>query len=181
MLINCEWLPPLVLRDSSMSDDDYLSILYRIFGDDFMNSHPIFDGLPVKIRFEPYVDSRVQAFYHVTTLDDGGDRRTLDEFRCERIRWIRAFIEHATCKNPLCAECSGMKLWTEQYHHSIRIKIMLSEERYLVVLEKRKNYILLITAFYVNYDHSFQKLIKAYEKAKGASIETPSETPSTLQ
>ena len=56
-----------------------------------------------------------------------------------------------------------------------------SEERYLVVLEKRKNYILLITAFYVNYDHSFQKLIKAYEKAKGASIETPSETPSTLQ
>jgi hypothetical protein len=178
MIVNCDWLPPLVLQDSNTSNEEYLDLLYFIFSNDFIDSHPIFDNKIVKIRFHPRVDNREQAFYHVTTCGDS--TRELDIDRCERIRWIRAFIEHASCHKATCSDCNGMKMWSEPYHGNARIKIFLSEERYLVVLEKRTRYVLLITAYYVSYDHSLAKLEKSYAKARGASFETPPETPSTL-
>ena len=65
----------------------------------------------------------------------------------------------------------GMKVW--------------EEEKYMVVIEKRKTYCLLITAFYIEREHTLQKKLKKYyqykkDKVKGASLcETPSGTPST--
>jgi hypothetical protein len=46
----------------------------------------------------------------------------------------------------------------------------------------RENYCLLITAFYIEYEHSLNKLLKRYHQYKAESAppsETPPETPST--
>ena len=57
----------------------------------------------------------------------------------------------------------------------------IAEERYIVILEKRPTYYLLITAYYVEYDHNVRKLLKEFEKAKSASAETQLGTPSTFR
>lgn len=45
-----------------------------------------------------------------------------------------------------------------------RVHLLLEEERYMVVLEERKGYFLLITAFYLDYDHALQKQLKHYKQ-----------------
>ena len=62
-----------------------------------------------------------------------------------------------------------MKAWSFKFHNKLRIKLLLSEERYIVILEKRADYVLLITAFHLDYSHMLNKQLKEYEKAKGAS------------
>lgn len=95
--------------------------------------------------------------------------------RCERIRWVRKFIENYKCNLAECKECDGIKVWEEDYHGNPRVHILLEEERYMVVVEKREKYCLLITAFYFEQDHKLRKKLKKYQKykeeweAKGAS------------
>ena len=53
--------------------------------------------------------------------------------------------------------------WESIVHH-------LEEERYIVVLEKREKYCLLVTAFYIEHDHTLDKKLKKYEAyAQGIS------------
>lgn len=59
-----------------------------------------------------------------------------------------------------------MKVWREPYKSKIRVHILLEEERFIVILEERKGYFLLITAFYLNYDNSLEKQLKHYEQFK---------------
>ena len=42
-----------------------------------------------------------------------------------------------------------------------RVHFLFEEERYLVILEKRKTYNLLITAYYLEYDNALEKQLKA--------------------
>lgn len=45
--------------------------------------------------------------------------------------------------------------------------ILIESERYLVVLEPHKDrgYCMLVTAYYVDHDHSFNKLLKEYDQS----------------
>ena len=58
----------------------------------------------------------------------------------------------------------GVKVWNEPYKSKTRVHLLLEEERYMVVLEERKRYFLLITAFYLDYDHALQKQLKHYKQ-----------------
>ena len=49
------------------------------------------------------------------------------------------------------------------------LKRLAEEERYIVVLERRENYVLLITAFYIEYDHTLEKKVKEYQEYKTES------------
>ena len=82
----------------------------------------------------------------------------------ERIRWVRAFIENYDCDLSKCEDCDGVKIWNEPYKSKTRVHLLLEEERYMVVLEERKGYFLLITAFYLDYDHALQKQLKHYKQ-----------------
>ena len=173
MLLNCDWLPLLELQQPEESDLDYENRIYNIFLGDFQDTHPELRGLPVVIRCSPIVDGKLQAFYHVTTWGDDKDNRNRDDARIQRIRWIRAFIEHSDCKPIHCDECTGMKMCSAPYKgKSSRIKILLEEEKYIVILEKREQYILLITAYYVDHTHRLDKLLKEYNEYKAKSAST---------
>lgn len=160
------WLPPLEFWDGNTDSwNAYQNTIYGIFRQDFIVSHPIFDGQHVAIRHEPIEFGKEEAFFHVTCQDYAktGDRNP-DLRRCERIRWVRAFIENYQCDPTLCEDCDGVKLWREPYQNRKRVHILLEEERYLVVVEPRKSYCLLITAFYIEHDHSLEKKLKKYEQ-----------------
>lgn len=160
------WLPELeYFEDYQSSWAIYERVLYDIFRQDFVNDHPKFEGQVVKFRWQPIEYGKPEAFFHLTCQDYSktGDR-VPDFRRCERIRWVRAFIENYHCDSSLCEDCDGVKVWRQPYKNKERVHILLEEERYLVVLEPRSSYCLLITAFYLQYDHTLRREREQYEQ-----------------
>lgn len=161
---NC-WIPDLVTPDSlSCGYDTYLDELYSIFKADFIDSRPKFRGLPVMIRKYPMEYGKEEAFFHITCKDFQKKRdRSPDFRRSERIKWCRTFIENYLCSDYACTTCDGIKVWDEPHKNTFQTCLLSEESRYIVVLEKRNSYYLLITAYYIDYDHTLKKKLAKYE------------------
>ena len=135
------WLPNEELFDAYGNNwDKYQSALYSIFRHDFIDSHPFYQKIRVNVRHYPIEYGKEEAFFHTTCKDYTGNGERVPDFRrCERIRWIRAFIENYDCDPSKCIECEGVKVWNEPYKSNVRTHFLLEEEKYMVVLEKRKD------------------------------------------
>lgn len=120
------WLPAYEYYEDYDSWQEYEDTLYSIFKSDFIDSHPQFDGKRVNIRRHPIEYGKEEAFFHVTCQDylKNGER-VPDLRRCERIRWVRAFIENYKCNSALCDECDGVKVWKVPYKRNFRIHMLL--------------------------------------------------------
>ena len=160
------WLPELELFANYNNDwAAYESALYRIFKKDLLDSNPIYKSTKVVAKHYPKEFGKEESFFHITCKKYiGCEERVPDFRRCERIRWIRAFIENYDCDPAKCENCDGIKVWSEPYKNKTRVHLLFEEERYMVVLEKRNDYYLLITAFYLDYDNSLQKQLKHYNQ-----------------
>lgn len=181
--MGCNQMPELMMCDDWAKFDEYDELLYQIFKRDFIDSRPLYEHKEVGIRKHPMVNDKEQTFFHITSKDyNKNDERCPDPRRCERIGWIRKFIENDFCVDS-CNLCNGLKIWEEAYKTNQRIYLLFEEERYVVIIERRKTYFLLITAYYLDYNHSLNKLIKrynTYEKQKALRQgETQLGTPST--
>ena len=179
-MTTCKWLPPLEICSDLANWKLYEDQIYEMFLNDFVNSQTFYIDDPVKIKKYPVIDGREEAFWHVTCQDySHKHERSPDLRRCERIRWIRKLIENNDCNQEECIFCDGIKVWNEADNKN-RIHILFENERYMVVLEPRNNYYLLITAFYFDQDHALRKKLNKYEKYKERlTNETPPKTPST--
>ncbi|WP_232155310.1 hypothetical protein [Staphylococcus gallinarum] len=49
-----------------------------------------------------------------------------------------------------------------------RVKLLNELDRYIIILEDRQDYYLLVTAFYIEQDYYLKGLIKEKQKAKSA-------------
>ena len=80
---------------------------------------------------------------------------------------IKPIIENfSKCEScSLDDNCNGILIWKENIFGNDRIHLYLQEENYVIVLEKRTNYYLLITAFYVDYDKE-EYFINKYDQYK---------------
>lgn len=171
MSINCEWIPKIIeLRDFGGDWYEYDSYLYSIFVRDFIDNPMEFNGKPLRIRRHPMQGDKEQAYFHVTNKDsslssnDPNDR-VPDLRRCERIEWIRLFLENYDC-NKGCKDCSGIKVWRENYKGNDRLHFLFEEYRFLVIIEERKDYYLLISGFYIFNDRIMANKLKKYNKFK---------------
>lgn len=182
------WLPPIKpFPHESFNVDsyrEYESSLYKEYRRQFWETHPMFEGKRVQVRRSPIIDGYEESFVHFTCKNyDGAENREPDFRRCERLHWIRPVIEHYLCKQTCDENCEGIKTWEEPYKNTVRVNFLFEEERYLVVLEKRESYCLLITAYYLDYENTLRKHLKKYEAYKKAEdapgCETSPETPST--
>lgn len=163
-------LNPLILyEDSSGEWAEYEDKIYAVFCRDLKDSGLKYKEKTVKIRYEPIEYGKEEAFFHITCQDyyHSGDR-VPDFRRCERIEWVRQFIEAAD-KDAL-VEYDGseyeLKTWSEQVKNDLRHHILCEELRFMVVVAERENYCLLITAFYFEYDHSLEKKLRKYQEYK---------------
>ena len=162
------WVPDYILFQDYNNDFIlYENALYSIFKRDFIDGTPYFNGLPVKIREYPKQFEREEAFFHITCKDFFKTHKRDPDFRrCERIAWCRSFIENYECKDYLCQDCDGIKVWEEKRRSRTQVCLLSEEYSYMVVLEYRKSYYLLITAYYIDEDHSMRKKLLHYERSK---------------
>ena len=144
---------------------EYQEKLYTVFCRDLKNAGLEFHGKAVKIRYQPIEFGKEEAFFHITCQDyDKNGERVPDFRRCERIEWVRQFIEAAESEAQVefQNETYDLKIWTEQVKNDHRFHILCEELRFLVVVAERDKYCLLITAFYFEHDHTLRKKLKKY-------------------
>jgi len=100
----------------------------------------------------------IQEAYQTNQEED----RIPDFRRCERIRWPRPIIENAVKPDIL--------VWENTRHSNSGVErsicLWFKEKEYLVILRKRKKYLLLWTAYPVTREHRKRKLQEEYDRYK---------------
>lgn len=154
-----DWMPNLVeFKDGNW--ERYLILVYRFFQEDFIHSKPIFRGLAVNHRHFPKdVDGKHAAFWHLIQEGNEEENREPNLRRCERIRWPRPIIEHEHEENIL--------VWENERSGKTNICIFFSTRNYLIVLGKRSSYLLLLSAYPIEFNNRKKKLINEYHAYHG--------------
>lgn len=143
----------------------YEEYLYGIFINTLYNHKVYYNELPVGLKRYPEFRNKESSFYHLTCKDfnNTGDenQRELDLRRCERLHWIKPAIE----TNHLC-DCNQncFYIYNKIVRNKERLHFLDVEDRYMVVLERRDGYYLLITAYYIEYDNILNRKIEEYER-----------------
>ena len=116
----------------------------------------------IPIKLWCWVEGKEATFYHMTHKGDIENHREPDLRRMERIAWPRPLIDDS--------EHPNLKVWRNirrgRGGKKERILILHTEERYLVVLDDRKDYILPWTAYLLRGKHELYKKLKEYEGYK---------------
>lgn len=136
----------------------YFEAVYQIFSAHFLMSNPLYEGLRVTAPRYPEVDGLSRTFYHITHQGDDETNREPDIRRMERIRFPKFKIENHPHTELL--------VWEKEIGRDTRIHILNKTESYLLVLNKRKDYLLLWTAFYIEHNHTLKKKLDEYESYK---------------
>lgn len=160
----CKWLTPIItLEQYDNNWEKYNHKLYEIFIRDFIQNSLFFNNQKVQVRINPKQNNYEHAFIHLTCIStkisDNPNDRIPDLRRCERLEWNRKIIENYLCKY-ICINCRKICYYEHYYKNNIRINLVFVDARFKVILEKRNNYILLITGYYIEFNHILEKEIK---------------------
>ena len=166
----CKWLPDIVECTDFGKWNEYLDSIYEIFKKDFIDNRPIFDGKGVNFRKAPMDGKYEHTFIHLTHKDEyhnssNPNDRLPDPRRAERIGWNKAIIENYKCSDT-CENCDKVLYFEEYYKKNIRVYLLFKDVKFSDIIEKRENYNLLITGYYIEYEHTMKKYIKKYEQYK---------------
>jgi len=107
-------------------------------------------------------DGKHRTFWHVTTREDKGRKQRLPDLRrCERLPWLKPILENSINSEILAWE------FTED-DGSINIYVWLKDHDYLAIIKKiKKGYLILRTAYWVEFKNTKKKLMKKYNSRNG--------------
>ncbi|OFK58543.1 hypothetical protein HMPREF2811_05490 [Globicatella sp. HMSC072A10] len=163
-MCKCPKLEKIVeLNDYNGNFEKYNDYLYEIFLRDLYNNKLYYNNKSIALRRYPEFNGKQDAFYHLTCkfFENNSDERLPDLRRCERLHWIKPGIE----TNHI-AEC-GKKcffIYEKNIRGKNKVHMLNVEDRYLIVLEERKDYYLLSTAFYIDNDKTLERKMKDYNR-----------------
>ena len=138
----------------------YEERLYQIFSECYEEGKLYYKDIPVKMKHYPPDYIPKTGFYHLICENyqhtGNEDDRSPNLSRCARIRWPKAIIQD-------CAQnCLSLYIWENERRGKQNILLYCPEVDYVVVLGKRANYLLLITAYPVEYENKRRDLLKEY-------------------
>ena len=133
--------PELILFSTYGGDwEVYEQELHNIFINEIAQTDLQFRGQRVGYRRTPKFRGRSKAFWHLIQEGRVEDERTPDLRRCERLRWVPWVIENAASQHD------EIEQWRNR-RRNVANTLLWYREEYLVVLAKRSDYWLLITAY----------------------------------
>lgn len=169
-LSGCTLFPSIVELNSFRGNwSKYESFLYEIFIKDFVDSKPLLHKKPVNYRRHPEIENKLQSFFHITSVDTSlttnPNDRIPDLRRCEKIHWVRIIID-AYENKKVCnqCQCGFVKCWAEKWRNNVRWHLLFEEAKFMVVVEEREDYCLLVTSFHLEYSHQIKKKLKKFEQ-----------------
>lgn len=165
---NCKWLTPIISLDEYENDwAKYNNKLYEIFVRDFILNPLYFNNKKIQIRINPKQDNYEHAFIHLTCISTKMSTEPNDRIpdlrRCERLEWNKEIIENYKCKYN-CVGYKKVLYYEHMYKSNIRVTLLFPDARFKVILEKRKNYVLLITGYFIEFDNTIRKDIEKVKK-----------------
>jgi hypothetical protein len=139
-----EPLPELIrLSDYGNDWDRYVDVLYDIYQKQIVNAELSFGGLAVNQRCMPFTKGKDATFWHLISEGKLEEERTPDIRRCERLSWIGWLIHQVGTNTDV--------LWYEQIRNNrIYVVLWCRPHQYVVILEKRVSYYLLVTAYSID-------------------------------
>lgn len=161
--MSCEWLPQFYEYPDWNNYAAYEKKLYSFFRAIYILRLMNFKGTILRYRRHPIIENREELYYHLTCCDYNKEKdRMPDPERIIRIEWTRAFIENYLCYNTCCN--SKPMYWIKKYNTCIKHKIFHND--FLIVIEERVEYYLLITGHYINEEYYRRDLKNEYERNK---------------
>lgn len=154
------WLPEIICYFGEWNE--YLTIIYEYFFNDFILKRPLYKGMIVKPCDITKIDGKEKTFWHLIQSGEKEEDRIPDFRRCERIRWPKPIIENHYDNYILIWEENKKK----NRKKDKRLYLWLENKDYLIVMSVRKNYFLLVTSFITDRNHTRKKLKKNYEDYK---------------
>lgn len=128
-------LPHLILlEDYNGNFALYNDAVYAVFVNGFVRNRPEFHGKRLGLKKHPTINGKEYMYYHFTHSGNIETERIPDIRRMERIGYPKPIIDFS--------DSEKIKVWRNKRGVSERILLFHEEEKYLVVLEDRKDYIL---------------------------------------
>jgi len=125
-------LPEIIeLTDFGGDFSSYYEAVYTIFKVDFVDNKPKYEGKRLRLKVHPYIEGKEYTFYHFTHDGDIETDRIPNLRRMERIGYPKPIINNSGH--------SDLKVWRNKRGNKERILILHEEEKYIVILEDRKN------------------------------------------
>ncbi|MCR4434100.1 MAG: hypothetical protein NUV70_08650 [Caldiserica bacterium] len=149
------WLPDM-FPVNPWTDKTY-DLLYQIFRRDFLENHVYYQGNSVWF-FREKENGKEIIFWHLTSHEVGKQGgRIPDPRRAERLPWARAMIDN--CQEPEILAWDYL-----EGNGDIKTYIWLKDYDYLIIMKKYQDSTRrLVTAFWIEYVHFKEKLIKKYK------------------
>ncbi len=152
-------LPELILLEDFKGNYSlFIEAVYEVFVKDFVKHKAKFRNEELRLKWHPAFQNRAYTFYHMTHKGDDEQIREPDLRRCERMPWARPIIENC--------DSWSLKIWPQKRNGKHRLCIWLelkNEPDYFVIIDVRKDYKLLWTAFVAEYSHQKRKKQKEYD------------------
>ena len=150
------------------SDDE----LYEYFLREIYSGNLKIDGSAIKVFTTPVVDNRMQGFFHLTTRTQKNLGMTIrmKEPRAYFINYIPVMINnYKKCNDCEGDNCKKIIIWTAQKKGKKRTKLLYCDNNnnnYLIVLERNKNDLYIVTSFLIDEPHYLEKILREYEDNK---------------
>jgi len=156
---------PPIGPDLNAFDGDwarYDAACYESYLHDFYESGPSWPGgVRFAIKRQPELNGKCGTFIHLTSSGEIESERLPALDRYERISWPKMLIDEFAAIHP-AAQSSRVKWWKSARNGEGRVLIALADFSYVVVIAERQGYVLLWTAFPVEYSSRRKKLEREF-------------------
>ena len=167
--LNAMDLYPITPPFGKIPEEKIIEKLYERFCNDLIDSQPMWHNKPLKMRWHVPINGRHAIFHHIITDSNIGQfsseaNRPLSPDRCARLHWIAPLIRSTNSCFPE-SENNDIRWWESirRNNSGKRYSITTANYDYLIVIDERADYALLVTAFYVEHNHRRNKLRKEHD------------------
>lgn len=156
-----DWLPALIEPvNPAVLDEEFLQRVFQRYRGDFIDQLPTWGEGRFALKRYPERGGWPATFWHLVTEGPDEESRQIDLARCQRIAWPRVLIDEYTKGSP--PSTARITHWRNLRGGRRRLLISTLNFDYVVVLEVRREYVLLWTA-YPTQRHTASKLKREHD------------------